>query len=143
MGDPDSDGDMEMISACQDSFVYVWECPDTTESYTLEWPMFQQNGRHPGFYHRSQTSVADERHILPEVLSVFQNYPEPFNSGTAISYNLSVDSHIELTISNIKVKKVNTFGNGLKGTGSHNVVWKGTSQQDDIRVFRDLFCKDC
>ncbi|KAA3606900.1 MAG: T9SS C-terminal target domain-containing protein [Calditrichaeota bacterium] len=55
-----------------------------------------------------------------------QNFPNPFNPSTTISYNLANDAKVILKIYNEKGEFVKELTNGFRYEGSHNVVWNGT-----------------
>jgi len=55
------------------------------------------------------------------------NYPNPFNPSTTISYNLAEDSNVELTIYNLKGQKVKQLvSSNQLSAGQHSVEWNGT-----------------
>ncbi|MBC8415062.1 MAG: T9SS type A sorting domain-containing protein [Candidatus Cloacimonetes bacterium] len=53
------------------------------------------------------------------------NYPNPFNPETKISFSLSQDQEIELTVYNLKGQKVRTLYTGNTSSGEQSVVWNG------------------
>ena len=53
------------------------------------------------------------------------NYPNPFNPETTISYSISTDSNVAITIYNVKGQKVKTLIENYQIKGKHNVVWNG------------------
>jgi hypothetical protein len=52
-------------------------------------------------------------------------YPNPFNPTTNIAFDLPSDSHVELSIFNIKGQKVITLANNMMPSGQHVVRWDG------------------
>ncbi|MBN2007838.1 T9SS type A sorting domain-containing protein [candidate division KSB1 bacterium] len=56
---------------------------------------------------------------------ILNNYPNPFNAGTNISYNLPLNMHIEVGIFNALGQRVRTLFKGLKQEGQHHVEWNG------------------
>jgi len=55
------------------------------------------------------------------------NYPNPFNPSTTISYNLAEDSNVELTIYNLKGQRVKQLvSSNQLSAGQHSVEWHGT-----------------
>ncbi len=65
--------------------------------------------------------------INPVPLSV-NNYPNPFNPETIISYNLSKKGDVQLDIFNLKGQKVKTLIDEVQDLGNHNIIWKGDNQ---------------
>lgn len=53
------------------------------------------------------------------------NYPNPFNPSTIISFMLKSDSNIELSVYNLKGELVRTIAKGLYKSGYHNLKWYG------------------
>ncbi len=56
------------------------------------------------------------------------NFPNPFNPETRIQFSLANDSHVSLSIYNIRGQKVKTLANSRMTQGSHSVVWNGTDE---------------
>jgi hypothetical protein len=72
---------------------------------------------------------------IPESVIILNNYPNPFNPETTISFNLTAKDakNAELIIYNIKGQKVkifNTFPSGSCQIGTRSVVWNGTDEND-------------
>lgn len=53
------------------------------------------------------------------------NYPNPFNPETTISYSLPSDTHVEITIFNIKGQVVRRLVDGEQPAGRYQTVWNG------------------
>lgn len=62
---------------------------------------------------------------LPELFSLRQNYPNPFNPTTAIQFNLSRNSNINLAIYNLQGQLVDVIASGDYPAGSHIATWNG------------------
>lgn len=62
---------------------------------------------------------------LPRKFQLNQNYPNPFSSSTAISYNLKKQSNVEVTIYDVLGRKIRTFDAGSQAAGTHGVIWNG------------------
>ncbi len=53
------------------------------------------------------------------------NYPNPFNPETTISFNNPQNGQVSLTIYNIKGQLVNTLLDEEISAGPHSLVWHG------------------
>ena len=53
--------------------------------------------------------------------ALLQNYPNPFNPSTVISYQLPVDSKVQLKVYDILGTEIITLVNEIKSAGKHNV----------------------
>jgi dihydroorotase len=78
--------------------------------------VYDPNGRS-----RNGSSVHEERG--PELFSVAQNTPNPFNTSTVIHFNLSRAGHTTVEIVNAAGQKVDTVANGFMYAGEHSVIW--------------------
>ena len=56
---------------------------------------------------------------------LYENYPNPFNPTTTISFNLPENAPVNLEIFNLKGQKVRTLINSELKAGKHNIVWNG------------------
>ena len=61
----------------------------------------------------------------PEEFVLYNNYPNPFNPSTTISYNLPNANHTRLVVYNILGQEVRELVNGFYSAGKHEVVWDG------------------
>ena len=68
---------------------------------------------------------------LPDQYSLHQNFPNPFNPETQISYDLPKDSWVKLSIYNIRGQKVRTLVDGVEAAGHKTVIWDGTNEEGD------------
>jgi hypothetical protein len=58
-----------------------------------------------------------------------QNFPNPFNNGTTISYQLSTPSRVTMDIISLRGERVITLVSEFQEAGSHTVKWNGLDQQ--------------
>lgn len=81
-------------------------------------------------------AVNDEREIfsfaitvsLPvKPLTLYHNYPNPFNPATSISFFLPHPGHVTLIIYDVQGKKVKTLVDADRGVAIHKVTWNGTN----------------
>jgi hypothetical protein len=67
----------------------------------------------------------------PKTFTLFQNMPNPFNPETQISYNLTKDSQVSVTIYNLLGQKVKTLFEGYQSTGIQTLIWNGRNDQGE------------
>ncbi len=67
---------------------------------------------------------------IPKIYGLCQNYPNPFNPSTTISLTLRETDNCELSIYNIKGRKVKTLFHGkVQADKIYNFTWDGTDNQ--------------
>ena len=71
----------------------------------------------------SITSINENPIVQPDI--ELDNYPNPFNPSTTISFSLQNNSNIELSIYNIKGQKVKSLVKKSFESGNHSVIWDG------------------
>jgi len=67
--------------------------------------------------------------ILPQQLTLGQNYPNPFGEETRIPFALRKPSYVRIVIYNLLGQKVHTLNEGELKAGEHYVEWDGTNNQ--------------
>ena len=66
---------------------------------------------------------------LPDKFTLYANYPNPFNPGTTIKYDLRLASNVKLSVYNTLGQLVRTLVNGAaQTTGTYTVEWDGKDQ---------------
>ena len=66
--------------------------------------------------------------VLPTVIKMLPNYPNPFNPVTNIKFELPKETYVNLTVMDLLGREVKTLINGEKVTGGfHQVKWNGLS----------------
>lgn len=71
----------------------------------------------------STTDVASEE-LNPTSYALFNNYPNPFNPSTVISYQLPQSSFVTLKVYDVLGNEVATLVNELQSAGTKNVTFK-------------------
>ncbi len=68
----------------------------------------------------------DSQISAPKIAMLHNNYPNPFNPITTISFSLADNvENAKIEIFNIKGQKIKTLVNSYLEKGTHNVVWNG------------------
>ena len=71
---------------------------------------------------RSQTVTVN---LPPKPVTLYQNFPNPFNPSTIISFFIPERSPVRLDIFDTGGKRVDTVVNGIKSAGRYNIEWNG------------------
>lgn len=84
------------------------------------------------------TSINDEGKN-PNNFILNQNFPNPFNPITVISYQLAVDSKVNLIVYDILGNEVAVLVNEFKSAGSHSVVFSKESLRDGSNLSSGVY----
>jgi len=79
-----------------------------------------------GLVYETNSFVALEvtvQSIIPDVYSLSQNFPNPFNSITKLSFGLPEDSEVSISVFDVSGRLVTTLVNGQLTAGNHVVAW--------------------
>lgn len=77
------------------------------------------------------TSLELHDNIRPTTFELGQNYPNPFASSTAIPYETSKESNVQVTIFDILGRVVRKFDVEHHAVGLHNLLWDGRNSFGD------------
>jgi len=72
----------------------------------------------------------------PDKFEVYQNFPNPFNPSTAISYQLTANSFISLKIYNLLGQEVASLVDGDRLAGYHQETWDATRCASGVYIYR-------
>jgi hypothetical protein len=78
---------------------------------------------------------------LPISCSLYENFPNPFNPSTTITYGLPKAFHVNLTVYNILGQLVTTLVDHVEDPGYHAVVFSATGLASGVYFYR-LEAKD-
>jgi len=93
-------------------------------------------------HHTLSNPVAIDRNgILPVEYVLHQNYPNPINPITTISYALAEMSEVKLTIYDITGREVATIVTRQQTTGYHDVQWSGLNTAGNLVSTGVYFCR--
>jgi hypothetical protein len=70
--------------------------------------------------------------LPPEKLILNQNFPNPFNETTKISYQLPVSGRVKLKVFNILGQKVKTLFNNHQSANYNEIIWNISHENDQI-----------
>ena len=84
---------------------------------------------------RTTTAVQTEQ---PEILSIIESYPNPFNAQTTLSFELPSESMTTLAVYDITGRKLRELLTGDIRAGRHSVLWDG-KDGDGVSVGSGLY----
>lgn len=74
-------------------------------------------------------TISDESNI-PSKFALHNNYPNPFNPVTTISFDLPEEIYTEVAVYNMMGQKVRTLHSGNMTAGSHHIFFDGVDDQN-------------
>ena len=83
-------------------------------------------------FSRIEVSGIDTENILPAKFAVHENYPNPFNPTTNISFDLVEHSPTEVTVWNMLGQKVATLYSGELPAGRHTLTFEARSENGNM-----------
>lgn len=69
---------------------------------------------------------------IPEVFGLRENYPNPFNPTTLISYDLPEASQVSMTVYDMMGRQVKSLVQEFQPAGNHSVIWNATNDNGDL-----------
>jgi len=69
---------------------------------------------------------------IPQKFALSNNYPNPFNPGTDVEYQLPKSAKVTLTIFNLVGQEVRTLIEEEKSAGVFTVHWDGSDEQGRV-----------
>ena len=84
----------------------------------------------------STLGVDDNLQVIPAQVELFQNFPNPFNPGTVISYKLKVKSYASLKVFDILGKEVANLVNEVKQAGYYSATWNASNFPSGIYFYK-------
>ncbi|MDP2174161.1 MAG: carboxypeptidase regulatory-like domain-containing protein [Candidatus Cloacimonadaceae bacterium] len=77
------------------------------------------------------SGVSNDDNSVPVVATeLHNNFPNPFNPETTISFGVRDASLVTIDIYNVKGQLVKTLLNEIKESGNHSVIWRGTDNNN-------------
>lgn len=84
----------------------------------------------------SEPFVAVENISLPETCNIINAYPNPFNPKISLSYQLSINSEIDISIYNSAGQVVANLLNETKTAGTHQISWDASGHPSGIYLIK-------
>lgn len=145
MNDLNNDGSVEIVSlsSLRDtmSTVSVWTVPGISFSHVNNpWPMYghdRYRTNQYGFVPPDETvGIVNNNGKIPDNYSLYQNFPNPFNPATKISYDLPARNHVTLAVYDITGKLIETLANENQPAGSYEYYFDGSKLSSGIYIYK-------
>lgn len=88
------------------------------------------------FRGKISSSVSVDKDVLPVSYSLEQNFPNPFNPSTSISFSLAKSSNVKLKVFDVTGKEVITLASGNKTAGNHRIDFNAKSLSSGVYYYR-------
>lgn len=82
------------------------------------------------------TGLKDEKCSIPAEYKLEQNFPNPFNPSTVISYQLPKDEFVKLRIYNLLGEEVSTIVNQIQSAGNYQIKWNAEKLTSGVYIYR-------
>ncbi len=89
------------------------------------------------------TNVVQEHSsvLLPNEIKLLPNYPNPFNSGTFIHYEIKTKSKITITIYDLLGREVRLLDSNEKEPGNYTTIWDGKNNNGSETASGVYICR--
>lgn len=84
----------------------------------------------------SPTGVDENADGLPSEFWLGNNYPNPFNSATTISFDLPYECYVNLTVFNILGQEIAVLEDGNHDAGSFKTTWNADDSPSGVYFYR-------
>ncbi len=82
------------------------------------------------------TSVENRGGMIPEVITLYQNFPNPFNPATQISFDLPSAAHVKLQVLNVLGQTIAVVLNEERSAGSHRIEFNAKNLSSGVYFYR-------
>jgi len=96
----------------------------------------EQGGFNINWLKIEQVTDIEGVNIIPSDITLFSNYPNPFNPETTIRYYLPSATHVEIEVFSASGEKVGAIDSGLKIKGFHTAKFKAEDLASGIYFYR-------
>ena len=87
--------------------------------------IFNETRSNQNFSVSISQNLSNDKNPVPDMFTIGNNYPNPFNANTIINYTLSEDDFIQVYVTDIKGKLVKLLHKGIQYKGQRIIEWNG------------------
>ncbi len=111
---------------------YDWVDISKGFSSSCAWYIFAKHGFNPFTFDKNLPTDVKEIKQGKIELNLNQNFPNPFNLSTTITYLVNKSQPVKVIIYDILGNKVKTLFNGEASAGLNMISWNGKNNQEEV-----------
>jgi hypothetical protein len=108
--------------------------PESDNSYYINWAASSRHGT-PGERNDVYSLGVNDDNVEPKEFSVGQNFPNPFNPCTAITFNIPEDSHVTVKVYTILGQRVATLLDRKCSAGLNSIIFRPSGLASGIYFY--------
>lgn len=81
-------------------------------------------------------SIDDHNGVIPTKFELVANYPNPFNSTTSITYQIPINTYVEIVIYNSIGQFVSNLFSGFQSSGMYRTNWNSEYLASGIYIYQ-------
>ncbi len=82
------------------------------------------------------TNINHTNQIIKKEYELFQNFPNPFNPKTVISYQLAVSNNVSIKVYDVLGNEIKTLVNEKQNSGSYKIGFDGSNLPSGIYFYK-------
>ena len=83
----------------------------------------------------------EDSHQYSLTPQLHQNFPNPFNPTTTISFDIPIDGHVSLKVYDIRGQEIATLVDAFQSNGYHQFSWSGLNEDGQTVSTGIYFCR--
>ena len=111
----------------------IW--PDSFELSPIEWKATNLDFEAPPSYGLTTTSIRETLE-QPSAYVLHNNFPNPFNPTTNISFTIPMTENVQLNVYNVLGQRVATLVDGMMTAGTHTVNFNAANLASGVYIYQ-------
>lgn len=104
-----------------------------TNNFYIDLPVVNGSGDNNNMFAEESNTVTN---VAPEKFELKQNFPNPFNPNTVISFSVAKAENVQIKVYDITGKEVQTLVNEVKSPGSYNIMFNAANLSSGVYFYR-------
>lgn len=111
----------------------IW--PDSFELNPIVWKATDLDFEAPPTYGLTTTNIRESLE-QPAAIALHNNFPNPFNPTTNISFTLPMTENVQLNVYNVLGQRVATLVDGMMTAGTHSVNFNAANLASGVYIYQ-------